>query len=80
MSASTPFVRRALIQLGIATLAGSASFLGAQAPDGVLRGRVVDAAGAGISGASIRLNGTTFGASTSTLLGPLVIASSARSG
>jgi TonB-dependent receptor len=61
---SSSFARRALVQLGFATLAGSVSFLGAQSSDGVLRGRVIDAAGAGISGATIHLNGTTLGAST----------------
>ena len=63
-AAAVTLARRTLVQLGIAALAGSVSLLRAQSSDGVLRGRVVDAAGAAISGASIHLNGTTLGAST----------------
>src|SRR5215467_2417895 len=63
-ASSSSFARRTLVQLGIAMLAGSVSLLRAQSPDGILRGRVIDAAGAGISGATIHLNGTTLGAST----------------
>src|SRR5262245_8140546 len=58
------FVRRAVIQIGIAALAGSATILRAQSSEGVLRGRVIDAAGGGIGGASIHVNGTTLGAPT----------------
>src|SRR5262245_62551507 len=64
MTALSSFARRTIIQLGIATLVGSGSLARAQSSDGVLRGRVVDAAGAAISGASIHLKGTTLGAST----------------
>jgi TonB-dependent receptor len=64
MTGSTSFAWRSIVQLGIAALTGSVSLLRAQGAEGVLRGRVVDATGAGIGGASIHLNGTTLGAST----------------
>ena len=50
---------------GVALAGALASSIAhAQTSTGSLRGRVVDTSGAGVSGASIRVNGTPLGAST----------------
>ena len=64
MTGSSLWVRRACLHLGSVALLGLASALSAQTPDGTLRGRVIDTAGAGIGRATIHLNGTTLGAAT----------------
>src|SRR5689334_19839850 len=64
MTTAVSFARRAVVQFGIAALTGSLSLVRAQSADGVVRGRVIDPAGAGISGASIHLSGTTLGGFT----------------